>query len=85
MLSFLVVSVLSVLVVATCPSGVLAAVAVKTVQARHDNDHATGLFGGIRPDGTFVFLYSETRGVWFYRVAPQVNITALRPIPKNNP
>lgn len=36
------------------------------------SDQATGLFGGIRQDGTFVFLYSETKGIRFYKVIPGV-------------
>ncbi len=35
-------------------------------------DQATGLFGGIRQDGTFVFLYSENKGIRFYKVVPGV-------------
>jgi hypothetical protein len=39
---------------------------------RQGSDQATGLFGGIRQDGTFVFLHSETKGIRFYRVIPGV-------------
>ncbi len=91
MLRFIAVSIFFTFIVAVCPTGVLAAVAVETVQARHDNDYATGLFGGVRPDGTFVFLYSENRGVRFYRLAPHVNVSGViksndvRSIPKNTP
>jgi hypothetical protein len=37
-----------------------------------ETDQATGLFGGVRPNGTFVFKYSEDKGIRFYRVAPGV-------------
>lgn len=52
---------------------------------------ATGLFGGLKPDGTFVYWASKERGVRFYRVSPNVNIlgfgnvTNLNLIPVETP
>ncbi len=46
-----------------------------TVQNSKGNDQATGLFGGLRQDGTFVFLYSETKGVRYYRMQPGIRAT----------
>lgn len=42
------------------------------VERQRNSDQATGLFGGIRKDGTFVFLYSESKGVRFYRTVPGI-------------
>jgi hypothetical protein len=52
---------------------------------------ATGLFGGIRPDGTFVYLFSENKGIRFYRVNRGVMVRyesilqTLDKLPMNTP
>jgi hypothetical protein len=55
------------------------------------SDQPTGLFGGIRPDGTFVFRLSKDRGIRFYRLASNVRLSgfpaglSLQQLPEGTP
>ncbi len=44
---------------------------------RKGADQPTGLFGGIRADGTFEFRLSESRGVRFYRLSSGVRLSGF--------
>lgn len=46
-------------------------------RVRKGYDRPTGLFGGLKPDGTFVFKLSKDRGVRFYRLAAGVRLSGF--------
>lgn len=46
-------------------------------KAHKGADQPTGLFGGIKPDGTFVFKLSESKGIRFYRLASNVRLSGF--------
>lgn len=60
-------------------------------RVRKGNDQPTGLFGGIKPDGTFVFRLSASKGTRFYRLASNVRLSGfpagqtLQQLPEGTP
>lgn len=46
-------------------------------KAHKGADQPTGLFGGIKPDGTFVFRLSASKGIRFYRLASSVRLSGF--------